>query len=389
MLRRQLLIGVAVTALVSSGGAAPAQEVIKLGLIQTMTGPLNTAGKSVVNGARLYLKQHGDVVAGRKIELVIKDDAGAPDTAKRLAQELIVNDKVAILGVGITPAALSIAPLATEAKMPTVVMVAGASIIMERSPYLVRTSFTLGQLSTTIADWAAKHGAKNVVTLVNDWAPGLEAEAAFRDRASAGGVRIIESMRVPLVSPDFAPFLQRTRDGNPDTLFVSFPVTQAGIFAKQFVERGMDKSGIQIIGPADLTDDDELPAMTDAVLGIVTASHYSADHDSALNKTYNLDFQRAYGKRPNFISVGGYDGMHLIFEALKKTGGTAQGDAMIAAMKGLKWESPRGPIEIDPQTRDVVHNVYIRRVERVNGQLSNVEFQTYPLVRDPAKSSRK
>jgi branched-chain amino acid transport system substrate-binding protein len=363
--------------------------VLKLGLIQSLTGAFNTTGKATVNGALLYLKQHGDTVAGRKIQIITKDDATAPDAAKRLAQDLIVNEKIAVMGVGITPSALTVAPLATEGKIPTVVLVSGASVTVERSPYMVRTSFTLGQSSATIADWAVKNGAKKIVTIVNDWAPGLEAEAAFKERAVKGGAEIIESMRVPLANPDFAPFLQRARDDKPDTLFVYFPGFQAGLFAKQFVERGMDKSAIRIIGPGDLTDDDELPGMTDAMLGIVTAHHYSAIHDSALNKPYVADFEKAYGKRPNFVSVGGYDAMHLIFEALKKTGGKSDGDALIAAMKGMKWESPRGPIEIDARTRDVVHNEYIRRVERVDGQLSNVEFETYPMVKDPAKEAKK
>ncbi len=373
----------------SSTGTAMAQQVLKLGLIQSMTGAFNTTGKAAVNGAELYLRQHGDTVAGRKIQIIVKDDATSPDAAKRLAQELIVNEKVAIIGSGITPSSLTIAPLVTEGKVPTVVLVSGASVTVERSPYMVRTSFTLAQSSATIADWAVKNGAKKIVTLVNDWAPGIEAEAAFKARAAQANLQIIESMRVPLQNPDFAPFLQRTRDDNPDTLFVYFPGNQAGIFAKQFLERGMDKSGIRIIGPGDLTDDDELPGMTDAMLGIVTAHHYSAVHDSALNKTYVADFVKLHGKRPNFISVGGYDAMHLIFEALKKTGGKADGDAFVAAMKGMTWESPRGPIEIDARTRDVVHNEYIRRVERVEGQLSNVEFETYSMVKDPAKEGTK
>jgi branched-chain amino acid transport system substrate-binding protein len=390
----RIAIGAAITAasLVAyapSTGTAMAQQVLKLGLIQSMTGAFNTTGKAAVNGAELYLRQHGDTVAGRKIQIIVKDDATSPDAAKRLAQELIVNEKVAIIGSGITPSSLTIAPLVTEGKVPTVVLVSGASVTVERSPYMVRTSFTLAQSSATIADWAVKNGAKKIVTLVNDWAPGIEAEAAFKARAAQANLQIIESMRVPLANPDFAPFLQRTRDDNPDTLFVYFPGNQAGVFAKQFLERGMDKSGIRIIGPGDLTDDDELPGMTDAMLGIVTAHHYSAVHDSPLNKTYVADFVKAHGKRPNFISVGGYDAMHLIFEALKKTGGKTDGDAFVAAMKGMRWESPRGPIEIDARTRDVVHNEYIRRVERVDGQLSNVEFETYPMVKDPAKEATK
>ena len=381
------IIGTTVIAL--SVGTAAAQEPLKIGLIQSMTGAFNTVGKAAVNGARLYIQQHGDVVAGRKIQLIVKDDATAPDQAKRVAQEMIVNDKVAIIGAGITPSALTIAPLATEAKIPTVVMVSGASVTVDRSPYMTRTSFTLGQSSAVMADWSVQNGAKKIVTIVNDWAPGLEAEAAFKDRVVKGGAQILESMRVPLANPDFAPFLQRARDLGPDTLFVYFPGNQAGVFAKQFLERGMDKSGIRIVGPGDLTDDDELPGMTDAMLGIVTAHHYSALHDSPLNKTFVADFEKSFGRRPNFIALGGYDGMHLIYEALKKTGGKSDGDAMLAAMKGMKWDSPRGPMSIDPETRDVVHNEYIRKVEKVNGQLYNVEFATVEAVKDPVRGAKK
>ena len=380
---------ISIAALALSVGAAAAQEPLKIGLVQSMTGPFNTVGKAVVNGARLYVQQHGDTVAGRKIQIILKDDTTSPEVAKRLAQELIVNDKVAIIGAGITPSALTIAPLVTEAKIPTVVMVSGASITVDRSPYMTRTGFTLGQSSSVIADWAVQNGAKKIVTIVNDWAPGLEAEGAFKDRIAKGGAQVMDSLRVPLANPDFAPFLQRARDLGPDTLFVYFPGQQGGIFAKQFLERGMDKSGIRLIGPLDLTDDDELPGMTDAMLGIVTAGHYSALHDSALNKAYVKDFERAYGKRPNFVSLGGYDGMHLIYEALKKTGGKTDGDAMMAAMKGMKWESPRGPMSIDPETRDVVHNEYIRKVEKVNGQLYNVEFATVEAVKDPVRGAKK
>ena len=386
---KNIMIGVAAGVLALAAAGAALAEDIKVGAVLSMTGPFNTNGRDVLAGAQLYLQQHGDTVAGKQVKIIVKDDTSKPDVARRLAQELIVNDKVGVLMAGISPAALSIASLSTEAKIATVVAISGTSVVVERSPYMVRTSFTLGQSSATIADWAVKNGAKKIVTIVNDWAPGLEAEAAFKERAVKGGAEIVESMRVPLANPDFAPFLQRARDDKPDTLFVYFPGFQAGLFAKQFVERGMDKSAIRIIGPGDLTDDDELPGMTDAMLGIVTAHHYSAVHDSALNKAYVADFEKAYGKRPNFVSVGGYDAMHLIFEALKKTGGKTDGDALIAAMKGMKWESPRGPIEIDPRTRDVVHNEYIRRVERVDGQLSNVEFETYPMVKDPAKEAKK
>jgi len=384
-------MGIALAAAVSifAAGETRAQETVKIGLVQSMTGPFNTVGKAAVNGARLYMQEHGDSVAGKKIELIVKDDGSVPDVGKRLAQDLIVTDKISILGGGITPSSLTIAPLATEAKIPMVVMVSGASITTEKSPYIVRTSFTLGQSSSIIADWAVKNGAKKIVTIVNEWAPGVESETTFKTAALKGGAEIIESLRVPLQNPDFSPFLQRARDLQPDTLFVYFPGNQAGIFAKQFLERGMDKSGIRIVGPGDLTDDDELPGMTDAMLGIVTAHHYSAVHDSALNKSFVAGFEKAYGKRPNFIAVGGYDAMHLVYEALKRTGGQTDGEALLAAMKGMAWESPRGPMSIDPETRDVVHNEYVRKVEKVSGGLYNVEFATVEAVKDPLKAAKK
>jgi len=233
-----------------------------------------------------------------------------------------------------------------------------------------------------------QNGAGKIITMVNDWAPGLESESVFKGRVAKSSAQVVGSLRMPLANPDFAPFLQRARDFGPDTLFV-FPANQAAIFAKQFLERGMDKSGIRLIGTGDLTDDDELPSMTDAELGIITAHHYSALHESPLNKSYVEDFRAAYGKRPNYHSVAGYDGMHLIYEALKKTQGNEDGDALVAAMKGMRWESPRGPVSIDPETRDLVQNEYIRRVERVNGQLYNVEFATIEAVKDPIKAAKK
>jgi branched-chain amino acid transport system substrate-binding protein len=383
----QAVIGAAMLAMGLVDGAA-AQEPLKIGLIQSLTGPFSTVGKATVNGAQLYVQQHGDVVAGRRIEIVVSDDAAAPDRAKRIAQEMIVNDGIAIICAGITPSALAIAPLVTEAKIATVVMVSGASITVERSPYMVRTSFTLGQSSAVMADWVMQNDARKIVTIVNDWAPGLESETVFKDRVATSNARIVESLRMPLANPDFAPFLQRARALDPDTLFV-FPANQAATFARQFLERGMDKSGISLVGTGDLTDDDELPGMTDAELGIITAHHYSALHDSSLNRTFVEAFHAAYGRRPNYHSVAGYDGMHLIYEALKKTKGNADGDALVAAMKGMRWESPRGPISIDLETRDIVQNEYIRRVEKVNGELYNVEFATIEAVKDPMKVAKK
>ncbi len=391
MLRRTMLKGAAVgAAAVLLGGRAGAEEVLQMGISIPLTGAgFNAVGRQLQSAIKLYVQQHGNVVGGRKLELTIRDDGGVADNARRIVQEMIVNDKVGLIGIGTTPTGMAIAPLVTEAKIATLVLSSGASITVTKSPYMVRAGFLVGQQSWILGEWAFKNGSKRVVTLVNDWAPGIEAETAFKTRFTQAGGEIIESIRIPLANPDFAPFLQRIRDINPDTAFIYFPGTQAGIFAKQFAERGLGSSGIKIIGPGDLTDDDDLNTMGDQMLGIITAGPYSAAHDSPLNKAYVAAFEKANGFRPDFVSVAGYDGMHLIYEALKKTNGNADGDAMLAAMKGMAWESPRGPISIDPQTRDIVQNIYIRKVEKVNGQLYNMEFATYEAVKDPLKGGGK
>ncbi len=386
MLRRQFLLSTALIAGTLVSLPADAQDTVKVGLIVPMTGQQASTGKQIDAAVKLYQAQHGTTVAGKKVEVILKDDGAVPDNTKRIAQELIVNDKVNfIAGFGVTPAALAAAPLATQAKVPEVVMAAGTSIITERSPYIVRTSFTLPQSSVIIADWALKNNIKKVVTLVSDYAPGADAEKSFAERVKAGGGEIVAAIRVPLANPDFAPFLQRAADAKPDAIFVFVPSGQGGTFMKQFVERGLDKAGIKVIGPGDVTDDDLLPNMGDAVIGTVTAHMYSASHPSQMNKDYVAAFEKANNFRPNFMSVGGYDGMHLIYEALKKTNGDTDGDKLIGAMKGMKWESPRGPISIDPETRDIVQNIYMRKVEKVNGELFNVEFATFEAVKDPLK----
>jgi branched-chain amino acid transport system substrate-binding protein len=390
MLRQRIVTAAAALAAVSfAPGGASAQDTVKIGIIQSMTGQLTAVGKQIMGGVNLYVQQKGNTVAGKKIELIVKDDTTVPDVARRLAQELIVNDKVQILATGITPATFAIAPLATQAKIPGVILVSGTSSATERSPYMVRTSFTLGQQSGIIGEWAAKNGSKKVVIVQSDWAPGAEATQVFTDSFTKAGGQILETLKVPLANPDFSPFLQRARDANPDTLFVFIPAGQAGLFVKQFVDRGLDKAGIRLIGPGDVTDDDDLPNMGDGVIGTVTAGHYSAYHQSPTNKAYVEAFKKLNGIRPNFISLGGYDGMHLIYEALKKTEGKTDGDALIAAMKGMKWESPRGPVSIDPETRDIIQNVYIRKVERRDGELYNVEFATFEAVKDPIKAAKK
>jgi len=383
------LAAVAVAASLPIGATAPAfaqSDPIRIGLILPMTGPFASTGRQVEAAAKLYMAQHGSTVAGRKVELIVKDDAGTADVTRRLAQELVVNDKVAVLaGFGLTPLALATAPIATQSKTPMVVMAAATSSIIDASPFIVRTSFTLPQATIGIADWAPRNGIRKVVTLVSDYGPGIDAEKVFVARFTRGGGQVADSLRVPLRNPDFAPFLQKVRDGKPDAVFVFLPSGVGAQLMKQFTERGLDKAGIRLIGTGDVTDDDILNEMGDAALGVVTSHHYSAAHDSAANKAFVAAFGKANnGMRPNFMAVGGYDGMRVIYAALEATRG-AGGEALVAAMKGQSFESPRGPVTIDAQTRDVVQDIYIRKVERVGGQLHNVEFDSLKAVKDPGR----
>jgi branched-chain amino acid transport system substrate-binding protein len=392
MRRRTVLKGISATAAASvlARPSIAQATTLKIGLSFPMTGAgFASVGRQLKAGTELYMQLHGNTIAGRKIELILRDDGGVGDNARRIVQEMIVNDKVDICGVGVTPAALAIAPLMTEAKKATMLMSSGASIAVSKSPYFIRTGFVISTPAWVMGEWAVKNGNKHVVTLVNDWAPGIEAETAFKTRFVGLGGEIGESIRVPLANPDFAPFLQRISDLHPETAFIFVPGSQAPVFAKQFAERGLAKSGIKIVGTGDITDDDDLNNMGDAMIGIITAGPYSASHDSALNKSYVAAMQKEKGLRADFISLGGYDGMHLIYEALKKTNGDADGDALIGAMKGMAWESPRGPISIDPGTRDLVTNIYIRKVEKISEQLWNTEFETYTAVSDPMKAGTR
>lgn len=385
---RALGMSAAAVALAVLAGNAGAAEAVKIGMVMPLTGVLGSNGQDVVAGAKLYMAQHGNTVAGRQIELIIRDDMTVPDVSKRLTQELLVNDKVDLLAGGITAGVLAIAPLVTEAKKATVIMLSGTSAVIDKSPYFVRTSFTLAQSCSVMADWAAQQGIKKVAVLVTDFAPGHEAEVAFTEAFTAHGGDVVETIHVPLQNPDFAPFLQRAKDANPQAIFVFVPAGQGGTFARQYAERGLAAAGIKLIGPGDVTDDDVLPQMNDAIVGAITAHFYSAAHPSAVNKAFVQAYEEKYGRRPNFMAVSGYDGMHLIYQALKKTNGSTDGEALIAAMKGMSWESPRGPMSIDAQTREVVHNIYLRKVERVGGALYNVEFATFNGVKDPRPANR-
>lgn len=382
--RRRVLQGLAGAAALNAWPLrAQSGEPLKIGLILPMTGPFASTGKQVSAACRLYVQRNGDSVAGRKVDLIVKDDAGVPDTTKRIAQELVVQDKVHVLaGFGLTPLALATAPVATEAKVPMIVMVAATAIIPTRSPFIVRSGFTLPQVTGPVADWAAKNKIKRVYTMVSDYGPGLDAEKAFHARFKAAGGEIVESVRTPLANPDYGPFIQKVKDKAPDALFVFVPSGQGLAVMKQFEERGLKQAGIRLIGTGDVTDDDLLESMGPAAVGVITSFHYSAAHDSPENRAYVDAFGKANGGlRPNFHSVGGYDGMHLIYEAVRKTGGKGSGEQLVDAMKGMRFASPRGTVYIDPDARDVVQTVYLREVKMVGGKPWNVEFDKFDNVK--------
>jgi len=381
---------VSAAALTLMSASALAQGVIKLGLVGEFSGPFAQYGQQILGGMKAYMKANGDTVAGKKIEIVQKDTTGpSPDTAKRLAQELVTRDNVDILvGFGLTPNALAVAPVATEAKKLMVIMNAATSIITTKSPYIVRVSMTLPQVTQPMAVWAARNGIKKVYTVVADYGPGLDAEKAFSDAFKAAGGEIVGSIHTPLQNPDFGPFIQRVKDARPEAVFLFLPAGEQGIaFMKGYEERGLKQAGIKLIATGDITDDGVLEAMGDPTLGLITSFHYSAAHNSPDNTAFKKAYSEANGDklRPNFMAAAGYDGMAVIYEALKKTNGSTDGDKLLAAIKGMKFASPRGPTMIDPETRDVVQTVYIRKVEKVGGSLYNVEFDKFPDQKDPGK----
>jgi branched-chain amino acid transport system substrate-binding protein len=389
---RFILAPLIAIAMLCTADTAMGEDVVKIGVIAEFSGPFADYGQQIVGGMKTYLKQHGEVFGGKKIELIVKDTTGpAPDIAKRHAQELVTRDGVDILaGFGLTPNALAAAPVSAEAKKPMVIMNAATSVITTRSPYIVRVSHTLPQDTQPMAQWAAKNGIKRVFTLVSDFGPGVDAETTFVKAFKAAGGEIVDSVRTPLANPDFAPFLQRIKDSKPEAVFVFLPPgSQTIAFIKGYEERGLKQAGIRIIATGDLTDDGVLQAMGEPTIGIINSFHYSAAHDSPENKAFIKAYVETNGTklRPNFMACAGYDGMAAIAEALKKTGGSVEPEKFVAALKGMKLTSPRGPITIDAETRDIVQTVYIRRVEKVDGVLYNIEFDKYPDVKDPGKQS--
>ena len=390
---RKTLIGLAtVSAAVLAAAAANAQQTIKVGVILAYSGQFADPSAQMDNGIKLYMKQHGDTVAGRKIELIRKDTGGiAPDVAKRLAQELIVREGVDILaGFALTPNALAVGDVSAQAKKFMVNMNAATAIITTKSPYMVRTSFTVPQLNQPLGTWAYRNGVRRAYTMVSDFGPGHDGEAAFQKGFKEAGGEIVGAARYPVANQDFSAFVQRAKDANADAIYIWTPGgPQPAAIGKALAERGIDARKTKVLGQGELTSEDALKSMADAGLGIITAFHYDYNHDSAMNAAFVKSYKQAFGRNPDMFSVGAFDGMRVIYEALNKTGGKTDGESLINAAKGMSWESPRGPMAIDPETRDVIQTVYIRRVEKVGGQIVNVEFDKIENVKDPFKAAMK
>ena len=387
------LLSAGVAAGLVTAAPALAAGTIKVGIITEMTGAFADFGQQMTTGAKAYIKEHGDTVGGKKIELIIKDVGGpSPDVSKRLAQELVVKDEVDfIAGFGLTPNAMAVAPISTEAKKPTIIMNAATSVITTRSPYMARVSMTLPQVTAPLGDWAYKNGIRKVYTAVADYGPGLDSEAAFKKAFVAAGGQIVGEVRMPLTNPDYGPFVQRIKDAKPEAVFVFVPAGQSAVgFMKAYAERGLAAAGVKLIATGDMTDDGVIDALGDNAIGVITTHHYSAAHDSAENKAFLAAYAAIDSThRPNFMAVGGYDAMALIYAVAKQLNGNIDPDKAMAIIKGMKIASPRGPISIDADTRDVTQNVYVREVKKVNGKLYNVEFFTTPNVKDPGKEAAK
>jgi branched-chain amino acid transport system substrate-binding protein len=390
---RKALVAVFIAAAAMGAIASTAaQETVKIGLILAYSGQFADPSAQMDNGIKLYLRQHGDTVAGKKVVLIRRDTGGiAPDVAKRLAQELIVRDKVDVLaGFALTPNALAVGDVSAQAKKFMVNMNAATAIITTKSPYMVRTSFTVPQLNETLGAWAYKEGIRKAYTMVSDFGPGHDGEAAFQKGFKDAGGEIVGAARYAVANQDFSAFVQRAKDSNAEAIYVWTPGgPQPAAIGKALAERGIDPKQTRVLGQGELTSEDALKSMGDVALGIITVFHYDVSHASEMNAAFVRMYKESFGRNPDMFSVGAYDGMHVIYEALQKTGGKGDGESLVAAAKGMRWESPRGMMSIDPDTRDVVQTVYIRWVERAGGELRNVEFDKIPDVKDPFKARLK
>lgn len=387
MLKR--LVGMcAAVALAAGASAAQAEDTVKIGVILPFSGQFAHPGTQLDNGIKLYMQEHGDTVAGKKIEIIRKDVGGiAPDVAKRHAQELVVREGVDILaGFLLTPNALSAGDVSAEAEKFMVVMNAATSIITTKSPYMARTSLTIPQLQEPFGEWAHNSGIETAYTLVSDYGPGHDAEKSFTRGFTEAGGEVVGSVRVPIANPDFSAFVQRAKDTDPEAIFIFIPGgSQPPALAKAMAGRGITPQNTKILAQGEVTAEDALKNMGDTALGLITVYHYDHALDTPKNPAFVSGYNEAFGGNPDIYSIGGYDGMHLIYEALEKTGGDTGGQALIDAAKGTSWESPRGPVSIDPETRDIIQTVYIRRVEKVDGELVNVAFDKIENVKDPVK----
>ncbi|MGO4474941.1 ABC transporter substrate-binding protein [Massilia sp. 2TAF26] len=362
-----------------AGTSAYAQEgdTIKIGVIAALTGPFVQIGKPFEDGIKTYMQQYGDKVAGKKIEILYRDDGGSNvELSKRAAQELIGREKVSFLiGFSLTPSALAVAPVATQGKVPMIVMNAVTTGITAKSPYMLRTSMTMQQMTEPFGDWTAKNKIGKVYSLVSDYSTGVDAEARFTKGFTEGGGKIVGSARVPLANPDYSPFVQRIKDQKPEAVFFFAPGVEDGVgMLKAYSDKGLDKAGIKFLGVGDMTSDSPtLEALGDRALGAVTVLNYSTALDNEANKSFLKAYAAANPNRPapTFVTVAAYDTMGMIYETIRRLNGKVTGDAAVKTLSGMKWNSPRGPISIDPKTRDIVQNMYIREVKKVNGKLVN------------------
>jgi branched-chain amino acid transport system substrate-binding protein len=366
-------------------------DTVKIGIINSYSGFVAQAADEMQKGIDLYAKLHDkDLPDGVKIELIKRDDTSNPEVGKRLAQELITRDHVqALMGIILSPVAAAVAPLTAEAKVPLVLTNAAGVQLTRLSPYVVRTSFTLWQQGYPIGKWAAEQGWKTGYTEVTDFIAGHDSEAAFTKGFTDGGGKVLDSVRFPVQNPDFVPFVQRVKDAKPDVAFLWVPAqTQATAMMNAVRDLGLREAGIHIVSAQDLLPDEELPKMGDTPLGLITAGNYSTAADRPANKAFLAAWAKEYGDQsiPDFFSVDGWDGMAAIYDLVKHTKGQFTADEAMAFLSHWKNpDSPRGPIEIDPNTRDIVQNIYIREVKKVDGKLANVEIATIPMVKDPWK----
>ncbi|MBN9499858.1 MAG: branched-chain amino acid ABC transporter substrate-binding protein [Afipia sp. 62-7] len=384
----KLLIAVAALGMI---GTAASADVIKVGVIGTMSGPFALFGTNYKRGIEAWVAQHGNKVGNHEIQFIYRDEESPnPAKSKALAQELIVKDKVQYLaGAYFTPNAMAIAPLLEESKTPLVVMNAATSAIVEKSPYIVRTSFTMWQNTVPAAEIAKKNGAKKVAIAVSDYGPGIDAEAAFKKTFEGGGGTVAEAIRMPLNTTDFSPIMQRIKDSGADTIFTFLPAGPPTLaFVKAYIDNGLKAAGVKLMSTGDVVTEPDLPNIGDAGIGILSTYHYAVSHNSPENKAFLDQMVKDGGKlgEVTMTSVAAYDGARLIYKMIEATDGQRDPAKAIAAVKGMKWVSPRGPVSIDPETRHIRQNVYLREVKKVDGKLINQEIQTFDAQPDWALS---